>query len=351
MSIPLKAVIVGCGGMAEHWLKSAVEVPDIQLVGFVDVNVAAANARRDQFAPNAVTGNDLGQVLQQTQADIVFDVAIPEAHHAITLTALAQGCHVLGEKPLANSMAEAHEMVAAAEKAGKLFAVIQNRRYMEPIQRLREFLATGQLGQLTTVNCDFYIGAHFGGFRDHMQHVLLLDMAIHTFDQARFLTQADPTAVLFAKEWNPVGSWYDHDASAIAIFEMSAKTGQIDKSDGKIIYTYRGSWCAEGANTTWEADWRIIGTHGSVRWNGGEQIQVELVAEPGGFISTTKSVDLPSLTDSCKTQGHRSLIAEFAECVRERKVPDTIAKDNIKSLSMVFGAIESATLGKRIELA
>ena len=95
----------------------------------------------------------------------------------------------------------------------------------------------------------------------------------------------------------------------------------------------------------------LIGTHGSVRWNGGEQIQVELVAEPGGFISKTKSVDLPSLTDSCKTQGHRSLIAEFAECVREKKIPDTIAKDNIKSLSMVFGAIESATLGKRIELA
>ncbi len=349
MNIPLKAVIVGCGGMAEQWLKSAVQMPDIQLVGFVDVNVAAAEARRDQFAPDALASSDLAAVLRQTHADMVFDVAIPEAHHTVTLTALAHGCHVLGEKPLANSMAEAREMVAAAEKAGKLFAVIQNRRYMEPIQRLREFLATGQLGQLTTVNCDFYIGAHFGGFRDRMRHVLLLDMAIHTFDQARFLTQTDPQAVLFAKEWNPAGSWYDHDASAIAVFEMGSRPGHT--IGGNVIYTYRGSWCAEGVGTTWEADWRIIGTQGSLRWNGGDQMQIELVDETGGFHSKVKTIDLPSLRDSSKTQGHRSLIAEFVECVRAEKVPNTVASDNIKSLSMVFGAIESATLGKRVELA
>ena len=67
-------------------------------------------------------------------------------------------------------------------------------------------------------------------------------MAIHTFDMARFISGADPVAV-YCKEWNPSGSWYDHDASAIAIFEMT----------GGIVYTYRGSWCAEGLNTTWES--------------------------------------------------------------------------------------------------
>src|SRR6266581_2652143 len=72
------------------------------------------------------------------------------------------------------------------------------------------------------------IGAHFEGFRQHMRHVLLLDMAIHTFDAARLLTGADPVSV-YCKEWNPVGSWYDHDASAVAFFEMT----------NGIVYTYR----------------------------------------------------------------------------------------------------------------
>ncbi len=53
-----------------------------------------------------------------------------------------------------------------------------------------------------------------------MTHVLLLDMAIHTFDAARLISSADPVGV-YCHEWNPAGSWYDRDASAAAIFEMS----------------------------------------------------------------------------------------------------------------------------------
>ena len=128
------------------------------------------------------------------------------------------------------------------------------------------------IGKITTVECGFFLGAHFGGFRDHMEHVLLLDMAIHTFDAARYITDANPAAV-YCREWNPTGSWYDHDASAIAVFEMS---------DG-IVYTYRGSWCSEGLNTTWECDWRIIGERGTITWDGADAFACQIVSQAGGF--------------------------------------------------------------------
>ena len=86
-------------------------------------------------------------------------------------------------KPLADSMANARAMIAVAERENRILAVIQNRRYDPNIRRLRHLVETDAVGPLTTVNCDFYLGAHFGGFRDHMAHVLLLDMAIHTFEQ------------------------------------------------------------------------------------------------------------------------------------------------------------------------
>ena len=92
-----------------------------------------------------------------------------------------------------------------------------------------------------------------------MPHVLLVDMAIHTFDTARYISGADPVSV-YCKEWNPAGSWYERDSSAIAIFEMS----------NGLVYTYRGSWCSEGLNTTWESDWRIVGQNGSLKWDGGQ---------------------------------------------------------------------------------
>ena len=340
MADTLKAVLVGCGGMSAAWLKSAAAVPGLELVGLVDVREEAALQRRQEFGlSQARVGTHLAEVLDAAQPDIVFDVTVPEAHMPVTLQALARGCHVLGEKPMADSMDHARRMVAAAQQAGKLYAVIQNRRYTAPIRRVRQFLRSGGIGPLTTVNCDFYIGAHFGGFRDRMEHVLLLDMAIHTFDMARFLTGTDAQAV-YCKEWNPRGSWYDHDASALAVFEMS---------DG-VVYTYRGSWCAEGLNTSWESDWRFVGERGSAKWDGGAGFQAQAVEETGGFFSKHRDLELPEVDTAGRDQGHASLIREFVECVRTGGAPDTVCTDNIKSLAMVFGAIESAESGRRVEL-
>ncbi len=255
------------------------------------------------------------------------------------MQSLKQGCHVLSEKPLADSMEQAREMVVAAQQAGKIFALIQNRRYDRNIRRMRHYLETETIGSLTTVNSDFYIGAHFGGFRDHMKHVLLLDMAIHSFDAARLLTGADPVSV-YCKEWNPDGSWYDQDASAIAIFEMT----------NNIVYTYRGSWCAEGLATNWECDWRFVGQRGSATWDGGTQYKSQIVKERGSFLSPLQDVEIP-LYDAGNVGGHAGLIEDFFACIQNGTQPETNAADNIKSLAMVFGAIESAEKGSPVKIA
>jgi predicted dehydrogenase len=340
MAEKLKVVMVGCGGMSAAWLNVASKMPEVEIVGLVDVREEAARKRQDEYGfKSAVVDTDLTSVLNKTNPDAVFDCTVPEAHVTVTLTALRHGCHVFGEKPMADSMEHARQMVAAAQQANRIYAVIQNRRYIPSARRVQNFLRSQTLGPLTTVNCDFYIGAHFGGFRDRMEHVLLLDMAIHTFDAARFLTRADPAAV-YCKEWNPAGSWYDHDASAIAIFEMS---------DG-IVYTYRGSWCAEGLNTTWECDWRFIGQRGSAKWDGGEKFEGAVVSEAGGFFSKHQPAELPEVDTTGKVDGHSGLIHEFVRCVQTGATPETICTDNIKSLAMVFGAIESAEAGRRVEI-
>jgi predicted dehydrogenase len=313
-------------------------IEGVKVVGLVDLVREAALQRAEQYElSTALVDTDLMRVLDATHPDVVFNCTVPEAHAEVTLAALAHGCHVLGEKPLADSMENARRMIAAAEQADRIFAVIQNRRYTPHIRRLRRFLEAGTLGDLTTVNSDFYIGAHFGGFRDRMQHVLLLDMAIHTFDAARLISGADPVSV-YCKEWNPTGSWYDHDASAVAVFEMS---------DG-IVYTYRGSWCAEGMNTEWAADWRIVGQKGSVTWDGEECFAAEVVTGTGTFRSELSAVKVPPPDPEDRIGGHGGQIADFVDCVRTGRKPETIGTDNVKSLAMVFGAIQSAQTGREI---
>ena len=336
----IRTVLVGCGSMSGAWLDAALALPQVELVGLVDVVEAAAQKKAAQYQlAQSVIGTDVPDVLQRTTPDAVFNCTIPEAHYTVTMQALAQGCHVLSEKPLADSMAQAREMIDAAHKADRIFAVIQNRRYNPHIRQMTHFLASDTLGSLTTVNSDFYIGPHFGGFRDSMRHVLLLDMAIHSFDAARLLIGAD-AATVYCHEWNPQGSWYERDASAIAIFEMS----------NGVVYTYRGSWCAEGLPTSWECDWRFIGQKGSAKWNGGENTQIQVVQETGGFISAYDDIALPPF-EASNVGGHMGIIQEFFACIQNGTQPETRAADNIKSLAMVFGAIESAEKGQKISIA
>ena len=340
MTQKLKAVLVGCGGISAAWLNACKNIEGLEIAGLVDLYESAAVKRKAEYGlENALTGTNLSAILGATRPEVVFDCTVPEAHLPTTLTALRAGCHVLSEKPMSDTMENARKLVATAQQQKRIYAVIQNRRYQTEIRQLRSFLDTGALGPLTTLNCDFYIGAHFGGFRDAMQHVLLLDMAIHTFDAARLISGADPVAVT-CYEWNPAGSWYQHGASAVAIFEMS----------GGLVYTYRGSWCAEGLSTTWECDWRVIGQRGSAKWDGQQQLTAQVVKATGEFHSELESAAIPAEVDPAKIGGHEGLIREFVECVRSGRTPETSGADNIHSLAMVHAAIRSAELGRRVQI-
>lgn len=333
----MKTLLVGCGGISQTWLNALKQIPEIHLLGLVDLDENLAKARAEQFELEVATGSSLSEMLSKLKPELVFDCTIPQAHYDVTLTALKAGCHVFGEKPMADSLTEAKEMVKAAKDAGKVYAVMQNRRYDANIRSLRAFLQSGVLGDITTIHADFFIGARFGGFRDHMAHILVKDMAIHTFDAARFLSQKDPEAV-YCYEWNPKGSWYDQDASAIAIFEMT----------GGVVFNYRGSWCAEGLRTTWESEWRIIGTKGSLSWNGADGFKAELVDDASGFLSSYKPLEVESQKADAFGAGHVGAIQAFTEALLQGRTPETICTDNIKSLAMVLGAVESSENKRRV---
>jgi predicted dehydrogenase len=332
-----KAVLAGCGGISRAWLKAVSQFDDVDIVGMVDLVAEAIDTRREEFDlhPKA-TGDDLAMVIRESGADTVFDCTVPPAHRSVVTTALAAGCDVLGEKPMAESMDDARAMVDAAEKAGKTYAVIQNRRYNPNIIRYRDALRSGGIGEITTLNADFYIGAHFGGFREKMNHVLLVDMAIHSFDEVRFISEQDPVSV-YCHEWNPKGSWYRHGASAMAIFEMT----------GGLIVSYRGSWCAEGLNTSWECSWRAIGERGSVLWDGFDAVKGERVAKDEGFRRPMMEAAIAAAPE-VEYRGHAGVIREFLDSLEAGTKPQTICTDNIKSVAMVHAAVESAEKGARV---
>ena len=331
--------------MSRGWLSAVAEHPllkgRIEIVGLVDLHQPTAEARAAEFGlTNATIGSDLDAVLAATKPDLLFDVVIPAARQGVVETGLRHGCHVLSEKPMAATLEAGRALVAKAAAAGRVHAVVQNRRFIAGVRRIRRLIESGALGEITALHCDFFIGAHFGGFREEMENVLLLDMAIHTLDAARFMAGVSPKAV-YCLETNPRGSWYAHGAAANAIFEF----------DDGVVFNYRGSWCAEGANTSWEAAWRIVGTKGTLIWDGADAFEAKVVAADEGFLRELAAIEVPDPANIDQTHGHASVLAEFLDAIEEGRPPETASNDNIKSLAMVFAAIESAKTRQRVLIA
>ncbi|GDX40403.1 oxidoreductase [Armatimonadota bacterium] len=329
-----KAVIVGAGGMGKAWGGNLKDCSDTEVVGWVDVRSDAAkeSAEKYEFA-GIYTGDDLGKAIAETCPDFVVDVTIPEAHCDVTVQALEAGIPVIGEKPMAVSMEQARKMVATSERMGKLYMVSQSRRYNNRLKAYREII-TRYLGELGILNSDFYIGAHFGGFRDEMPSPLILDMAIHTFDAARYLSGADAVSV-YCEEFNPEWSWYRGNACATAIFEMS----------NGIRYTYSGSWCSEGKHTSWEGEWRSVGANGTALWDGTHAPNVDVVEETGSFHSKCLAIEGEVVEGY---EGIAGSLRDFLNALKTGQTPMGECHDNIKSLAMVFAAIESALEGRRV---
>lgn len=334
---PLKALLVGAGGMGQSWAKTLRDYDEVEIAGWMDIRAQAVDEAIGKLQLTGIKAfDDLEKAIAETRPDFLVDVTIPEAHREVTLTALKAGVPVLGEKPMADSMASAREMVAASERAGRLYMVSQSRRYDSRLLAFREAVRkyAGNLGILCS---DFFLGPHFGGFREEMPSPLLLDMAIHTFDNARQISGCDPVAV-YCQQFNPSWSWFKGDASATALFEMT----------GGLQYIYNGSWCAQGLNTSWQSQWRAFGSRGAASWDGEHDPVADRVTGAGGFIPPTERITVNA--EPNVVGGIAGSLREFVQALRTGQSPQGECHDNIKSLAMVFAAMESAQTGRRINV-
>jgi predicted dehydrogenase len=170
-----------------------------------------------------------------------------------------------------------------------------------------------------------------------MDHPLLLDMAIHPFDTARLLLDAEPVSA-HCEEFNPAWSWYAGDAATTAVFEMT----------GGIRYVFTGSWCSPGLETSWNGAWRLSGEHGSAVWDGDHPSTVDV--EGGDDAGGGGSARAERASASASAEGVAGALAEFVHALRTGTVPMGEVHDNVMSLAMVTAALESVRTGRRVRV-
>lgn len=177
---PVRAAVIGCGGMGRHHIHGLATLPAVQLVGLADVyapNLERASNEID--LPEAQRYLDYRQLLDEAKPDFVVIATQAPQHAELTIAAAQRGIHVLCEKPLALNLVEADAMLAACEANGVVLATNHLRRVIPASITARNLIAAGEIGDILAVDIHDKGGRPVGN--------TLMEMATHYFDEARFL--------------------------------------------------------------------------------------------------------------------------------------------------------------------
>ena len=155
----LRVAVIGMGPIGNRHAKMHAEDELAKLVGVCDI--IEERAARASAAHGAPAFHDVETMLRDLQPDVVsvttggFENS--SDHYLPTMQALDAGCHVLGEKPIANEIPRAEEMVAKARKMGVCYGINLNHRFTPAARLAKQWIDDGRLGHLLFINMAMWI--------------------------------------------------------------------------------------------------------------------------------------------------------------------------------------------------
>lgn len=186
-----RVAVVGAGWFGRKHALALAGIPQAQLVGVTDVDAARAQAVAAEARTTAYP--DLAALLRDAAPQLVTVVTPESLHVAPALDALAAGCDVLVEKPLATSLDDARTIAEAAARHGRRLAVGHLLRFEESHVQLAERVRAGALGDVRYVYARRNVGRAVLARAQHAQpaHTLMP----HDLDLLRWLLGRDPVTV------------------------------------------------------------------------------------------------------------------------------------------------------------
>jgi predicted dehydrogenase len=331
----LRILVLGLGFFGKRWVGEISACPECELVGIVAKHPDLLTAVGDEFQiPPERRYGSIRDGLAKTGAQAAV-VALPEMlHKEAILQVLSAGLHVITEKPLAMTMAEAGEIVRAARRApGRVVMVDQNYRWRPHTQALRGALRAGRIGRVASISYEYrqaITRQTTDAWRERMPHPYLHDMVVHHFDLLRAITGLDCQELL-AVGVRPSWNWYEGLPGIDVLLGIE---------DGvRAIYT--GTMVARGYATPQDGIITLIGEAGTLRLEADSQVRCYPAK---GEVEVIPAQAMP-FTDTAYA------LREFLGAIREGRRPETHLDDNIRSLAMMAAAVRSVETGQRVALA
>ncbi|MGE3818083.1 MAG: Gfo/Idh/MocA family protein [Isosphaeraceae bacterium] len=145
MARRLRTALVGCGKVGSIHASVLSSLPESELVAHCDSQAERAFAFASRYG--GIAFQDVESMLRLVRPEAVF-LCTPHPLHAWpAILAAEAGAHVMVEKPMAASLEDCDRMIAAARKAGVLLGVVSQRRFYEPVRRVKEAIEAGKIGE------------------------------------------------------------------------------------------------------------------------------------------------------------------------------------------------------------
>ena len=320
--------LVGASTIAEQHLIGALRAAGETVAAVVSTSAARA---RDfagaQGIPRA--SDDLAAVLADPAIGAVYISSTNEKHFPQAMAAIAAGKHVLCEKPLAMTVAEAATMVRAAEDAGLVFATNHHLRCSGSHRAVRDLLRAGRIGRVLSMRIHHAVSLPeaLRGWRINDAAAgggVIPDITVHDADVARFLLGEDPETVVAQMASSGLGAGVED--SCMSVWKMPS--GVMVMAHQSFTHPFAGN------------GFEVHGTEGSV-FAAGVMSQRPLGAIT--LVTAAGREEVPFPAHNLYGQG----LAEFLAAVAGRGTPAATGRDGVKSLAVALAARDAARTGTR----
>ncbi|MDE0451598.1 MAG: Gfo/Idh/MocA family oxidoreductase [Gammaproteobacteria bacterium] len=379
MSNPLKVGIVGAGGITRAHLPAYLERPDrVQLNAVCDLVEPLAQELAKKAGIDAVY-LDINEMLRDADIEAVDICTTHNSHAPLAIAAAEAGKHVIVEKPMAISVQECRDMIAAADKAGTTLMVAQHLRYAPEARAAKRLLDEGKLGTVEAVRTELFGGGMRGRRRRRRQGErwmqdarrsgggMMMSEQVHHIDLLRYYAGnvKRVNGVCKSLQEHMVHGAEDL-VSATLEFESGA-VGEVWAKGNAIVphgrtYTIFGDQGVFYASTPTKEQ-REVEISGATPFRHFGHIMVALnedvpeldpsnpedrrkmyFAVPPFKVLPTSDIDLPSPNYFINE------ILHFADCCQTGEEPLSSGRDNIGTMKIIMGIYESSRTGQPVNL-
>jgi len=358
----LKVGVIGTGmiataGHIPAWKSLAA---DVEVVAVADIQEERARlVARTEDIPHAY--GDWEKMLREAELDIV-SVCTPNAYHKEqAIAALQAGAHVLCEKPVATSAADAKAMFEAAEAAGRILMVGQSARFSNRSRAAKEIMDSGRLGEIYFAETFFlrrrgvpkwglfHIKKHSGGGP-------IYDLGVHAIDLLYWLMGNPPVQAVSGATYTKFGNRDEGLATSLADsgaplgvltprpydpkeFDVEDMAAGFIRLEGGITVHFKTSWAANIPRNT--SGTTILGTAGGLTLN-----PLTLVTNMGSY-----QVDIEPLVPPERPEpfaGHWGETAHFVKVIRGEEELLVRPEEVLNVMRTLDALYQSAAEGREI---